>query len=186
MSLVTVSRQSVKEAALATTKQVAIGITFAALYFALVALNPLATLTGAASLGAFLNVRWANILQGFGIFSPAAIVGIAAGSHMWNVYTGKVALFGTPIGTILIFGIGLGIYLLGTKGKNPKRDIAVLAIGGALAGAVVSLKLTGIAMLMDAEALTVLLSYGALWKVVSHSLVYVSGYWFARMFFVRD
>ena len=185
MSVVAVSRQSVKEAALVTTKQVAIGITFAALYFALVALNPFATLTGAASLGAFLNIRWAHILRGFSIFSPASIVGIAAGGHMWNVYSGKAMLFSYGFTPMLNAAIGVGTYLLGTKGKNPKRDIAVLAVAGALTGLVVSARLAGFAMVLDSEVWTSLLTYGVLWKVVWHSALYVSGYWFARMFFVE-
>ena len=186
MSVVAVSRQSVKEAALAATKQVAIGITFAALYFALVALNPFATLTGAASLGAFLNIRWAHILRGFSIFSPASIVGIAAGGHLWNVYSGKAMLFSYGFTPMLTAAIGVGAYLLGTKGKNPKRDIAVLAVAGALTGVVVSARLAGFAMVLDSEVWTSLLTHGVLWKVIWHSALYAGGYWLARMFFVKD
>ena len=181
----TATKSDVKSAVRETIKQVAVAVSFATLYFVMTAVNPLASLTGAASLSAFLNIRWANLLRGFAVFSPAAIVGTALGGHAWNVYSGKAMLFSYGFTPMLTAAISVAIYVLGSKGKNWKRDVAVLAIGGALTGLVVSMRLAGFAMLLDSEVWTSLLSLGVLWKVIWHAGLYVGGYWLARAFFVR-
>ena len=182
----TATKSDVKSAARETTKQVAVAVSFATLYFIMTSINPLAGLTGAASLSAFLNIRWANLLRGFAVFSPSAIIGMALGGHAWNVYSGKAMLFSYGFTPMLTAAISVAIYVLGSKGKNWKRDVAVLAIGGALTGLVVSMRLAGFAMVLDSEVWTSLLSLGVLWKVMWHSTLYVGGYWLARAFFVKE
>lgn len=186
MEKILVKGENIKAAAKTTAKQVAIGITFATLYFILTAVNPLATMTGASSLSAWFNIRWANILRGFAVFSPAAIIGMSLGAHWWNVYSGKASLFSYGFTPMLTLLISIGIFKFSTQGKNTLRDVIVLAIGGALTGAVVTLRLAGFAMLLDNQIWTELLTYAAMWKITWHIMLYVGGYWLARSFFVKE
>lgn len=179
VSILTNSFINVKEA----TKQVVIAIGIGTLYFIMCVLNPFNLLTGAASLAAFANIRWANLLRAFVIASPGAALGIAGGAHIFNIYSGKVAIGAYPIIPMIAVIVGLGTYYLGQKiGRSTLKDISLIAGYGLIMGLVSTLHLTSIAVIMDGSAWGELTSFAAQWKIFTHTLIPVLGYPFVRYF----
>ena len=165
---ITVSKAVVKEMGIA----LAIGVG----YFTLCVINPFQSLTAITSLSVLSNVRIADVLRAKAISSIAAAAGIAAGAHFYNVYSGKVLLGAYPIMPLIIFGIWATAHQVSKRvGKSTKKDLAVIGVAGLLTGIVVTLHLTSIAMLIDAEW-TKLLTMGAMWKMINHAIVSMVGY----------
>jgi hypothetical protein len=158
-------------------KQAVVALSVAVAYFLLAKMNPLAGLTGAASLAAFANIRVANVLRALVIVSPGAAIGVAAGAHAFNISTGKVLLGAYPIMPIIAAGVGLFTYTLSQKwGRSVGKDLALIALYGWIMGVVVTLHLTSIAAFVDDKTLKIFFTGAAQWKILTHTIVPMLGY----------
>jgi hypothetical protein len=161
----------------AVARQGAIGITVGAVYFGLLVANPLSALTGVASLAMYAKLRFANLLAPLALSNPGAILGMAMASWYFNIYSGRATLFTYPAMTIAFMGVLLGMHTVSKKiGRSTKKDLAVLAIFGALLGAIASLNLMVIASWTQSATWSQLLQVGVLWKIVNHSIIFMAGY----------
>lgn len=173
----------ISEKAIALTKSVAISIGVATIYFLMTVLNPLASLTGGASIMALANVRFSNMLRALVIVSPASAVGVALGSHAFNIYSGKVGLMAYPIIPLIAIGVGLGMYKLSNMwGKSTFKDLTLIGLGGFIMGLVITLNLTTIASVFENGTFKMLLTGAAQWKILTHTLVPLMGYPLVKIF----
>lgn len=164
-------------------KHIAIAITFGAVYFSLIVFNPMSPLTGIASLQNFASIRWANILRGFVMAFPAAVIGLAGGSYAYSVYIGRVTFGAYPILTLI--NAAFSMFIISTfriGGRTIKKDLIAITIMGAFIGTTVTLNLSGIALLIDGEPLRNLFTIAAGWKILTHIGVCLAGYPIARYF----
>lgn len=167
----------------AITKQAAVAVGIGVIYFIMCVINPLNLLVGASSLAAFANIRWANLLRGFVLFSPGAAFGIAAGAHAFNVYSGKAALLAYSAMPLIQLGISLVAYGISKAwGRSMAKDLTILAVYGLIVGLIATLHLQTFAVLFHGSTWGELASWAAQWKVLTHVAVFMLGYPVSRYF----
>jgi len=155
-------------------KEITVALALSVGYFTLCIINPFQSFNAIISLSALSNIRLADILRAKAINSIGAAGGIAMGAHFYNLYQGKVGIY--SVMPLIIFGIWATAHQISEKiGKSTKKDLMVIGVAGLLTGAVVTLHLTSLALLLHADW-SKLLTVGAMWKMINHALVPMVGY----------
>jgi len=158
-------------------KEISIAVVVGLSYFLLLATNPSHYLTGAASIAALANVRWANMLRPMALSHPLSAVGIASGSWAFNLYSGKAFFGAYSIMPVLFLGLALLMHKLANyEGRTLRKDLFILTLWGLLSGILASLHLTSVAMLFDFSVWEKVFSIAFSWKVFSHVMVLWIGY----------
>lgn len=171
----------VRSVARTLVRAVAITITFAVLYWAISAANPMLAKSLTEPFG--LTFRWANALRAFMLpFGAPAVVGTSFGAQAFNVSTGTVGLFGQAFMPVITMLIGL-LMLTWSKvwGRSTLKDLTVLTVYGALVGLVVAARHAGIALTVAPEAYRPLLEVAVLTRVGVTTLTHVAGYPLVRL-----
>ncbi|MDT8434709.1 MAG: hypothetical protein RQ731_08145, partial [Anaerosomatales bacterium] len=134
--------ERVRTAARATTKAIALTVTFAALYYFMNSLNPAVAKSIGEPFG--LTFRFAQVLRAFTLWlGPVVPVGTFVGSKMFNSSVGDAFSF-VPVFNMFI---GIGIWRVSKLiGRSTRKDLALVLAYGLLTGLVVSLKLSGWAL----------------------------------------
>lgn len=157
-------------------KQSVIALSVTAIYMVLCNINPASALVGIPALSFVASIRWSNLLRPLVLRYYGAAFGIAMGSYLFSVQSGKLLFGAYSVMPFIMLGVGLFFYGLSKAwGKSLKKDIILTALYGATAGVIVSLNLVALSMLMSGTVWSKLLTTAVMTRVLFHTVISLAG-----------
>lgn len=171
-----------KSISLEIVKQSAIALSVTAAYMLLCNINPATAFVGVSAWTFIASLRLSNLLRPLVLAFPAAAFGIAMGSYLFNVQSGKIAFGVYAVMPVIMLGIGLFIAGLSKLwGRSILKDLSLTALYGLLSGLVVSMNIVALAVIFKDGFIDKLLTSAVLTKVGLHVAISLAGYPILRL-----
>ena len=158
-------------------KQSVIALSVTAVYMVLCNINPASALVGIPALSFVASIRLSNLLRPLVLRYYGAAFGIAMGSYLFSVQSGKVLLGAYSVMPVIMLGVSIFFYGLAKAwGRSLLKDLTLIALYGFVAGVIVSLNLVAVSMLLNGTVWSKLLQTAIQYKVLLHVLISLAGY----------